>query len=85
MECVAFHFLIILVGRHFMAIFQDDNARIHQAQIGKEWLGGIMKKHFHSWMSPDLKFIENLWDVLEETLQSVDSCIVNNWSNNFPI
>jgi len=36
-------------------------------------------------MSPDLKFIENLWDVLEETLQSVDSCIVNNWSNNFPI
>jgi len=34
--CVAFHFLNNHVGRHTMAIFQDDNVKIHQAQIVKE-------------------------------------------------
>jgi len=29
-------------GRLIMAIFQDDNAKIHQAQIMKQWLGGSM-------------------------------------------
>jgi len=28
-----------------MAIFQDDKAKIHQAQILKEWLGGSMENH----------------------------------------
>jgi len=32
MECVAFHFLNNHVGRNIMAIFQDDNVKIHQAQ-----------------------------------------------------
>jgi len=40
MECVAFHFLINRVGRHIMAIFQDLDVKIHQAQIVKEWSGG---------------------------------------------
>jgi len=40
MECVAFHFLNNHVGRNIMAIFQDDNITINQAQIVKEWLGG---------------------------------------------
>jgi len=40
-------------GRHVMAIFQDDNVNIHQAQIVKEWMGGSM--------SQDLTFIESLY------------------------
>jgi len=35
-------------------------------------LGGrIIFTHKLASLSPDLKFIESLWDVLEETLQSV--------------
>ena len=48
MECVAFHFLNNHAGRCIMAIFQDDNVKIHQAQIVKELLGGSMKNHFHT-------------------------------------
>jgi len=48
MECVAFHLLNNHVGRHIMAIFQDGNVKIHQAQIVKEWLGGSMNYHFHT-------------------------------------
>jgi len=54
-----------------MAIFQDDNDKIHQAQIVKEWLGGSMVIIFTHELAPlsqDLKFIESLWDVLELTL-----------------
>jgi len=50
MECVAFNFLNKHVGRHFMAIFQDDNVKIHWAQSGKEWLGGNMKNHVQRWI-----------------------------------
>jgi len=35
MECVAYHFLNNHVGRHIVSIFQDDNVKIHQAQIVK--------------------------------------------------
>jgi len=48
MECVAFYFLNIHVGKHIMAILQDDNVKIHQAQTVKEWLGESMKNHFHT-------------------------------------
>jgi len=59
------------LGRQIMAIFQDDNDKIHQAQIVKEWLGGSMVIIFTHELAPlsqDLKFIESLWDVLELTL-----------------
>jgi len=36
MECEAFTFLKNHVGRHTMAIFQEDNVKIHQSQIVKE-------------------------------------------------
>jgi len=48
MDWVAFHFLNKNVGRHIMAIFQDDNVKIHWAQTGKEWLGGNLKNRFHT-------------------------------------
>jgi len=55
-----------------MAIFQHDNVKIHQAQIVKEWFWAwrIISTHESAPLSPDLKFIESLWDVLEETFQS---------------
>jgi len=71
MESVAFHILNNHVGRHVMVILQDDNVQIHQAQIVKVWLGGSMKNHFLIFthelapLSPDLKFMVSLWDVLE--------------------
>jgi len=37
--------------RHIMAIFQDDNVKIPQTQIVKEWLGESMKNHFHAWIN----------------------------------
>jgi len=53
---------MLYVLRHIMAI---------QAQIEKKMVGRNMKNHFHTCIGPpDLKFIESLWDVLEETLQS---------------
>jgi len=63
-----------------MAIFQDDNVKIHQAQIVKEWLWGawrIIFTHESTPLSPDLKFIASLWDVLEETLQSAGLSQIN--------
>jgi len=33
-----------------MAIFQDDNIKIHQAQIMKECLAGSMKNNLHTWI-----------------------------------
>jgi len=55
-----------------MTIFQHDNVKIHQAQIVKEWFWAwrIISTHESAPLSPDLKFIESLWDVLEETFQS---------------
>jgi len=46
MECVAFHFLNNHVGRDIMVIFQDYNVKIHQDQIGKEWLGREHEESF---------------------------------------
>jgi len=68
---IHFDFLTHPVGRHIMAIFQDDNVKIRQAQIVKEWLGWSMKNHFDTWIgTSDSRPWIHLWDVLKETLQS---------------
>lgn len=54
-------------------IFQDDSARIHQAQTVKDWF----REHE--------TFFENVWDVLEKTfVQWFKSPIVNtrSWREN---
>jgi len=56
-----------------MFIFQNDNVQIQQAQSVNKQLGGSMKIHFHTLpLSPNLKFIESLWDAMEETLQCAE-------------
>ena len=50
------------------SVFQDDNARIHLAQTEKEWF----REHetlYHKWTGHHW-VMENIWDVLEKTLQS---------------
>jgi len=47
-----------------MAIFQDDNVMTLQAQTGRIVVRS-MKYHFTH--ESELKFIESVWDVLEET------------------
>jgi len=41
--CVAFYFLNNHVRKCIMAIHQDDNIKMHQAQLVKEWLGASKK------------------------------------------
>lgn len=51
-------------------IFQDNNARIHQAGIVKEGFR-VMRHHFSQTdrlKRPDLNPIQDLWDVMEKTL-----------------
>lgn len=52
-------------------IFQDDNARIYQAEIVKEW---SMRHHFYTSWPPqrlNLNPTENVWDVNAEDYISV--------------
>lgn len=54
-------------------MFQDDNARIHQAEVGRDRFREQETSRSHTdWppQSPHLDPSENLWDVLEEPLLS---------------
>ena len=48
-------------------IFQDDNATIHRAQFVKDWLREHETSFSHS---PELRPMENFWDMLEKTFLS---------------
>lgn len=72
------------------AIFQQDNASIHTANITKKWLNEHLVWH-DKWpaKSPDLNPIENLWGILArevykegtqyQTVQSLKAAIVKAW------
>lgn len=59
-------------------IFMQDGAPCHRSKVVKEWLDNCAVDYFKDWPgnSPDLNPIENLWSLMKNRLQSIDTSSV---------